>query len=210
MDRTTKFLQTLLRLTQDLRKINPLLLLGLGLIPLCLVLWRLEEHSIKLQAWTDQIDLLEERAISSKNLQTNRESLWERVQKSNPHYLTQVVEPLPLLAPELRRVQALARQYPANNALQERLSFLQGDKNRIHFVEQTQRAGSFFQETELKMQSSVQMNEEDLRKFLTAIEEDQNQDRPLLLVKEFELKRIKEKADEIVYDIQVELIKRSP
>jgi hypothetical protein len=94
--------------------------------------------------------------------------------------------------------------------LQERLSFLQGDKNRIRFIQQEHRTGPFFQETEHKMQNTVQMNEDDLRKFLAMIEEGTPEDRPLLLVKEFDLKRLKEKADEIVYNIQVELIKRSP
>jgi hypothetical protein len=54
------------------------------------------------------------------------------------------------------------------------------------------------------------VNEDDLKKFLALIEEGTPQDHPLLLVKEFELQRLKEKADEIVYNIQVELIKRSP
>jgi hypothetical protein len=60
------------------------------------------------------------------------------------------------------------------------------------------------------MQNSVQMNEDDLKKFLTLIEEEETKDRPLLFIKEFELKRLKEKADEIVYNVQAELIKRSP
>ena len=59
------------------------------------------------------------------------------------------------------------------------------------------------------MQSSVQMNEDDLIKFLTAIEAD-SKDRPLLIIKEFELKKLKEKADETVYNVQAELIKRAP
>jgi hypothetical protein len=60
------------------------------------------------------------------------------------------------------------------------------------------------------MQNTVQMNEDDLRKFLAAIEANDTKDSPLLLVKEFELKKTKEKADEIVYNIQAEIIKRAP
>ncbi len=58
------------------------------------------------------------------------------------------------------------------------------------------------------MQNTVQMNEDDLKKFLLAIETDAK-DRPLLIIKEFELKKLKEKADETVYNVQAELIKRS-
>jgi hypothetical protein len=59
------------------------------------------------------------------------------------------------------------------------------------------------------MQNTVQMNEDDLKTFLTAIEAD-SKDRPLLIIKDFELKKLKEKADETVYNVQAELIKRSP
>jgi len=209
MDLAKRLLQTFFRLTQDLKKIHPLLLIVLGMVPLFLMIWRLEEKSTKLQAWTKKVELLEEKALSAKNLKTARESVWQQAKTCNPHYLTEVVEALPLLRPEQSRVQALARQYPAHTALQDRLSFLQGDKNRIRFTEQNHRFGSLFQETEYNMQNTVQMNEDDLRKFLTLIEE-ASQGRPLLIVKDFQLKKLKEKADEIVYNIQVELIKRSP
>jgi hypothetical protein len=210
MDRKSRLLQTLLRLTQDLKKSNPLLLLALGLVPLCLVIWRLEEKSTQLEILTKKIEALEERALSYENSKATRAIIWEAVKQSNPNYLSQVIESLPLLTAEQSRVQALARQYPSNLALQERLSFLQGDKNRIRFIQEAQRAGPFFQETEHKMQNTVQMNEDDLKKFLTLIEEEDSKDRPLLFIKEFELKRLKEKADEIVYNVQAELIKRAP
>ncbi|HEY5236590.1 MAG TPA: hypothetical protein VIJ14_10455, partial [Rhabdochlamydiaceae bacterium] len=165
--------------------------------------------SMQVQTWTSKISDLEERATSSDNSKAAQDTIWQSAKQSNPQYLSQAVENLPLLTPELNRVQALVRQYPSNTALQERLSFLQGDKNRIRFTKQAERSGSFFQETEHKMQNSVQMNEDDLRKFLTAIEAD-SKDRPLLVIKEFELKRLKEKADETVYNVQAELIKRIP
>ncbi len=208
MDRTTKLLQTFLRLTQSIKKSNPLLLLCLGLIPLCLVLWRLEEKNLELHALTTQIERLEQKSLSSNHAKATRDHLWDQAKKSDPLYLPHVLESLPLLTPELLRVQALARQYPANSSLQERLSFLQGDKNRIRFSQQAERRGPSFQETEFKMQSAVQMNEDDLKNFLTSIEE--GKDRPLLFVKDFELKRVKEKSDEMVYNLQAELIKRMP
>lgn len=209
MDRKSRLLQTYLRLAQDLKKSNPLLVLALGMIPLCLVIFHLEQKSLQIQAWTKKISDLEERATLSENSKSTRDTVWQSAKQSNPHYLSEVVETLPLLTQELSRVQALAKQYPSNSALQERLSFLQGDKNKIRFIQQAERSGSFFQETEHKMQNTVQMNEDDLKQFLTAIEAD-SKNRPLLIVKEFELKKLKEKADETVYNVQAELIKRSP
>src|SRR5579872_1071625 len=159
MDRKSRLLQTYLRLAQDLKKSNPLLVLALGMVPLCLVVFHLEQKSLQIQAWTKKVSDLEERGASSENSKSTRDTVWQSAKQSNPHYLSEVVETLPLLTPELSRVKALARQYPSNSALQERLAFLQGDKNKIRFIEQAQRSGSFFQETEYKMQNTVQMNE---------------------------------------------------
>ncbi len=209
MDRTTRLLQNFIRLAKELRKSSPLLLFLLCLAPLGLVLTLLQGKNDKLEIFSQRVEILEQKAASARQIKTKQESVWQLVQKSNPHYLTQVVEALPLLKSELHRVQALARRYPENRALQERLSFLQGDKNRIRFLPAMERSGSFFQETELKMQNTVQMNEDDLKTFLSAVEETA-EDRPLLMIKSFELKKLKEKADETVYDVQVELIKRSP
>lgn len=209
MDLAKRVLQTLLRLTQDLKKIHPLLLMMLGLVPLFLLIWCLEEKRATLEILSKKIEIFEEKALAAKNLKTTRESLWQQAKRSPPHYLSEVIESLPLLIPEQNRVQALARQYPTHAALQERVAFLQGDKNRIRFVQQDHREGSFFQETEYKMKNTVQMNEDDLRKFLNFVEESAPE-RPLLLVKDFQLKRLREKADETVYNIEVELIKRCP
>jgi len=210
MDRPKRVLQTFLRLTQDLKTTNPLLLLALGLVPLCLLIWRLEDKSAELQIWLKKIEILEENASNLESSKTARSHIWQNVKQCNSNYLSQIVETLPLLTPELHRVQALVKQYPSNTALRERLSFLQGDQNRIRFVELEQREGPFFQETELKMISSVQMNDDDLKKFLAAIEDHEESGRPLLLMKELDLKQTKEKADEFVYTIQAEIIKRAP
>lgn len=210
MDRTTRLLQNFLRFAQSLRGISPLFLLPLSLIPLCLVIGLLEIKNDKLKAWTERTELLEQKAISAEKLKTAQQLLWARVQKSNPQYLSQTVESLSLLVPELRRVQALARQYPDHRALHDRLSFLQGDKNKIRFSQTTERQGPFFHEAEIKMQNAVQMNETDLTQFLAALEDTESKERPLLLIKDIDLKKLKEKADETVYTVQAEIIKRSP
>ena len=206
MDRPTRLLQTLVSSAKNLKG-NPWLV-PLFLLPLCLVLWTLHRKNECLSEAAEKVDIMEQKASSAERLLDKQQQVWSAAQKSNPQYLSSVVEALPLLAPELHRVQALARQSPENTSLQERLSFLQGDSNRIRFIQQAERSGKFFQETELKMQNTVQMNEDDLKKFLSAIEIDQ--DRPLLIIKEFELKKQKEKADETVYNIKAEIIKRAP
>jgi hypothetical protein len=210
MDRATKLLQDLIRAAKNL---NLTLLVPIFLLPLFLVVWVLQEKNGTTQMLAQQTANLEKKAVFLKKQKAKQDKAWELAQKSDPRYLSQAVESLSLLAPELHRVQALTRQYPENRALQERLSFLQGEKNRIKFVQQTERAAPTFHETELKLQNPVQMNDDDLRKFLVAVEGDDysaNEERPLFVIKEFELMKQREKADETVYNIQVEMIKRAP
>src|SRR5260221_7464665 len=103
MDRTKRLLQTLVRLTQDIKKSNPLLLLALSLVPLCLVIWQLEEKNTQLQIWTQKIESLEQKSISSENSKAARQQLWSQVKRSNPQYFSQTIEALLLLTPELNR-----------------------------------------------------------------------------------------------------------
>ena len=201
MDRRTKLLQDLLRATKSIT-------IPIFLIPLCVVVWFLHKKDVQLKALGEQIAVLEKKALFLKEQKTKQDYAWELAQKNNPCYLSQIVESLPLLTPELHRVQALSRQYPENQVLRERLAFLQGEKNRIRFVQQIERTGPFFHETELKLQNAVQMNTDDLRKFLVAVEGDDYSAN--LVIKEFELFKQREKADEVVYNIQMEMIKRVP
>jgi hypothetical protein len=205
MDRRTKLLQDLLRAAKN---ITPIFL-----IPLFIVVWVLHKKDVQLKILGKQIAALEKKALFLKEQKAKQDYVWNLAQKGDSCYLSQVVESLPLLTPELHRVQALSRHYPENQVLRERLAFLQGEKNRIKFVQQIERIGSFFHEAELKLQNTVQMNGDDLRKFLVAVEGDDysaNQERPILIIKDFELIKQKEKADEAVYNIQIEIIKRAP
>jgi hypothetical protein len=101
-------------------------------------------------------------------------------QKKDP----QKTETLSLLVPELARVTALAHHYPDHPMLQERLAFLQSGSNRIRWAQS-------------KLQNPVQMNDDDLRKFLELMDG--------VSIKEFDLRKQKEKGDENVYLINVEL-----
>jgi hypothetical protein len=208
MDRTRGFLQNIVLSAKNIRS-KSFILTALFLLPLCLAYGYLQGKDLDLKAFAQKIETLEQKARSLQRQAARQEKIWEQAKKSKPEYLSQAVEALPLLVPELHRVQALARQYPENRLLQDRLSFLQSEKNRIRFIQYMERTGPFFQEAELKMQNTVQMNENDLKNFLAAVE-DANQERPILVIKDFDLKKQKEKADEAVYNIQVELIKRTP
>lgn len=177
------------------------------ILPLCGVMGYLHMQHERLKEISHNIEILASKAALLQRQKEEMIRRWDLVQKSPSRYLMQVVEALPLLAPEERRTRALAKQYPENRLIQGRLLFLQGEKNKIRFNEEIQRADLFFQERELALQHPVQMNGEDLKTFLHLIE-DPLSPKPLLIFKSFDLK--KEPADEPVYTVQAKLIERTP
>jgi hypothetical protein len=208
MDTTTRLLQNLLRAAQGITFLVPIFL-----VPLTLALWFLHGKDAKLKSLMQQVAILEKKAVILQEKKEKQERIWQQTKKADPLYLAQVIEALPLQLSELQKAQGLLRQYPDKRPLQDRLAFLQSDRNRIQLVQQVERIAPFFHETELKFVQPVQMNGDDLRNFLVAVEGDDystEQERPLLVIKEFKLSKFKTKADDMVYNIDVEMIKRSP
>lgn len=165
------------------------------------MIWLVQEELEKIDHLEKQVASLEKKAVGQKREQERRNWIWNRARTRDLQHTFS-----PFLTPELKRVQALCRHYPDNRPLHERLQFLQGEENRIRWTVSVQREESSFHEKEFKMETAVQMNDDDLKKFLIAVEGDEA---PLLIMKEFHLSREQEKADEIVYHIQAEIIHRS-
>jgi hypothetical protein len=200
MDSPSKLLQNLILAAEKFAYL-------LMVLPLGAVIGYLHLKHQRLKELSSNIEILESRAKELKSAHGKQERRWSVVQKSPPHYLAEVVEPLPLLSSEERRLTALARQYPDNRLIHNRLLFVQGEKNTIQFVEEMQRAGPFFQERDLAMHHPVQLNRHDLKTFLNLLEEPTTP-KPLFIIKSFDLK--KEELDEPIYTLLVNLIERSP
>lgn len=192
MDRNSRLLQNLFFSAKNLKQ--SLWIIPLFLIPLLLVMGILQAKHSRLKIFSEQIDQLERKSTYLQEQQTRQHEMLQRIEKRGPDYLSQTVEKLSLLAPEFQRVKALARQYPENLALQERLSFLQGDKNRIRLIE--------IAPHQFKLLSSVQMNAEDLRSFLLAVEGETFSG---IEIQELTLRKQREKSDEWVYTLQATL-----
>ncbi len=201
MDSLPKFLQNLIFSAKKLKNLEffffPLLLL-----PLCGVVGYLHIKNLRLKELSQTVELLEKKATLLQQRKDKQEERWALVKKSSPNELQQTLEAIPLLTAEQQRVQALAKQYPGNPAIQDRLSFLKGDKNRIRLIKGEER----LQEREYSLQNPVQMNTEDLKNFLSALEAKTQ----LIIIKTFDLKKHQDKTDEIVYTVQAELIQKSP
>lgn len=205
MDSPSKFLQNLVLSAKKLKNLG-FFFLPLLLLPLCGTVGYLHIKNLRLQELSQTINLLEKKADRLQRRKDQQEQRWALVKKSATHNLEHALAALPLLASEQQRVQALAKQYPGNRAIQDRLFFLKGEKNRIRLTKTAETAGSFFQEREYSLQNPVQMNMEDLKNFLFALEAPTQ----LIVIKTLDLKKHRDKTDETVYTVQAELIQKTP
>ncbi len=129
------------------------------------------------------------------------------LKKADKQYVDKHLETLSLLESEAKRLQALSLYRKENAALLQRLEFLKEGKNRLVFIEKQRRQTQGLQEIEEKLQHLVECNDDDLKKMIDLIEKEE-EGKPQLLVKEFDLTRKKTPFDEEVYAIDLELIKR--
>ncbi len=160
---------------------------------------KLNDLSYEISALTQRAELLEKETLLHQKMK-------EQIKMAQRDYLKQSVETQQLLQAEKRRVMALTKQFPDNTSLKERLLFLEGDQNQIHF--ETVREGEGI---EHHLTHRVQMDLNDLKKFLEAVDGDRydaTQKKPFLLMKKFDLMKCYEKGDEKVYSIYAELIQK--
>lgn len=199
MDFSFPRLQTLFPTQESLAKIpfKIRLISLITLFALCWTLWCYHALSSyhKLQSLSAEITILSAKAQKLEK----QKLLYQKIQKqmacASPDYLSQVVETMPLLEAEKKRVAKLAKQFPENPSLKERALFLDSGQNQILFED-------------LQFSHRAQMDASDLRKFLETVEGDpydRTTGKPFLLIKKFDLLKCYEKGDEKVYSIHVEL-----
>lgn len=198
MDSPSKLLQNLFFIAKK----HTLIFIPLLLCPLAVVIGLLYFKSLDLKEAAQTILVLEKKAIHLKERQKEEAQRWAAVEPGS----LEALESLRFLIPEEHRLEALFQQFPHNQAIKGRLAFLKGDQNQIHFLQTSEKSGPPFQQREWKMQSPVQLNTEDLKNLLSAIESKNR----LLIVKRFDLKKLREKTDEVVYSVETELIQKSP
>lgn len=172
---------------------------------LAVALFFLHQHH-KLKEFTVEVSSLVEQAKKVERHKELHARMKEQAQKARTHFIQQTVETLTLLQPEKSRVAALAKQFPDNPSLKERLQFLESDQNQIQFELAMAEDG-----VHLKLQHRVQMDLNDLKIFLEAVDQDRydaSKGKPFFLMKKFDLLKCYEKGDEKVYSIDVELIQK--
>lgn len=147
---------------------------------------------------------------------TRKERFIQRYSNSDPFFLDNQIESLLFLQKELSAVQAMIDHPALSNKgiLQERKAFFESETNRLAFTEENIRSTSKIKETEEKQRRPVQLDEQDLQRLLSAIEDisvgqyDPIPKMPQLLIRDMKIKKIENPFHSEVYEVEMELLKR--
>jgi hypothetical protein len=147
---------------------------------------------------------------------TRKDRFIKRHANSDPFYLDRQIESLAFLENERLKIESLIH-HPAiadKRGLQERLEFIQSPNNRLSFTEENIHSSSKIKETEEKQRHPVQMDECDLQKLFTCIEDisvgtnNPVQRMPQLIVSDCKIKKIETPLHSEAFEVQMELLKR--
>lgn len=142
-----------------------------------------------------------------------KERFIQRYSQADPYFLDQKIESFPLLLAEKEQLESLLHHpaFPESTVLKDRLQFL--NDNRLAFVEENMKTSSQWKEVEEKQRRPVQMDEQDLQKILSLIEDVQvgpyipSNTSPQILIKDFRLKKQETPLNQ-VWEAEMDLFKR--
>ena len=194
---------------------NPILF-SLCLIPTLLSLWILQIKKQDLKMTQIKVEELHKKAIEIGRKNKINEAIFSQIKESDPKYLQKELETLPLLESEFKRLETILVHHKENPTLNQRLTFLKSRQNQFTFKEVQRRTGEDFQEVELTLDHSVEVDDEDLKKTLASLEGiplssyPTKQGRPQILIREFDLTKEINNLGEEIFLIQCNLLKREP
>jgi hypothetical protein len=126
-----------------------------------------------------------------------KERFLNRYSHADPYFLDNQIESLTFLQKEKRELEAL-RDHPAladKRSIEERLAFLKSDQNRLAFTEEAISTASRIKETEERQRHPVEIEEDDLKKLLSLIEDvpidsfSPVENAPQVIITDFNLKK---------------------
>lgn len=192
----------------------PFLLLPLALLPsLCLI----AHFFIRLNTCGDlenRIYALQRKSALLQLKKQEGEFFAKKLKSADHYYIDKHLENLTFLESDIRTLQVFIQNNPEDERAKKRMQFLKEGANQLRFSEQNIKNLQGMQEVEEIQQYPVEMNEEDLKKVLSRIEDVTiasfcpGEKPPQLIIKNFELTRKKIKEQEQVYLINLQLIKR--
>jgi hypothetical protein len=147
---------------------------------------------------------------------TQKENLIQRYANTNPYFLDEQIESLSFLQKEQMELEALL-QHPAladKRLLESRLNFLSSGANRLAFTEEAIRTSASMKETEEKQRHPVQMDEKDVKKLLSLMEDvaidsfSMASHRPQIVITDFRMEEKQTSLKTNIFEVEMQFIKR--
>lgn len=120
----------------------------------------------------ERIAKLEKKTSVLAKIHRNREEYLQKYAGADPDFLSKYVEPVSFLSSDVKMLSEIQNSASTSQykPLQDRLLFLQGDKNRLRFKEIAKRENGSFYEKQLAIIHPVEVDALDIGKLLSLIE----------------------------------------
>lgn len=146
-----------------------------------------------------------------------KENFINRHSNANPYFVDAYIESLSFLECEKNTIKSLLN-HPAiadKKVFASRLDFLTGSQNKLSFTEEAVRSNSTMKEIEEKQRTPVQMDEEDVKKLLSILEDVQiennrpiSESRPQIVITDFRLEKKQTPVKTSVFEVEIQFLKR--
>ncbi|NGX39175.1 MAG: hypothetical protein KR126chlam1_00497 [Chlamydiae bacterium] len=193
---------------------NPIVLIGLGLLPPVLALTLFFSRQSSLSLLEKRATYLHQKKTYATEKKKAEEALLTRVSGAPRDYVERELETLQFLQLEQKKLRALVHADPHNDKQSQRLQFLAGGVNSLRFKQQNFKRFKAFGECELIQDHPVEMDQDDLMQLLARIDginvgsHIPSPRSPQLIVKQLDLKKKSLSSNEETYVINLQLIKR--
>lgn len=189
-------------------------LLVLGPLP---ILYFLIHYAMTVEAMQnieEKIDALLTKKEQFDAVKKKQHSVMSSLVQSDPFYIDKHLETLLFLESEIKKMEAVFSDPALDESSQKRLHFLKEGPNRLLFAEDKILTKNKMREVMERQQHQVEMNEEDLKKFLCLVEGvtiwpyGPKEGRPQLVIQDFQLSKKRHESQDHVFTLHVNIIKR--
>jgi hypothetical protein len=182
-------------------------------------LWAALYLGLNIMEFTEEEEQLTrtcQKSVQTLKRMEAKEAFLQRHAHAIPYFLDQEIESLSFLQQERSQLERLLA-HPAlaeRDIFQERLHFLQSDQNRLAFTEEAIRTSEKIKEIEEKQRSPVQMDEKDLQRLLSLIEDlhippyTPKERSPQIVIRDFCLERKMSPLQTPVLEVEMDLLTR--
>lgn len=170
-------------------------------------------HVQELNALEERLEIIHFKALNLRLQKEKETSFFTQINQADHYYIDKNLETLSFLEPEIKKYKTKSSEAETEDSLFNRIKFLE-ESNRLFFTEEGIRQNEQLQEVEERQQNPVEVNEQDLKKLLTLVEGvaippfTPKNNRPQLIIKNFELSKKTLSPQDHVFVVNMQLIKR--